>query len=462
MTLSSGMDPHQLLNDAHQRALRYLDQLPTRRVGPTSAEIAQLAELTAGPLPEHGEDAAQLLAALDQAGSPATVATAGPRYFGFVNGGTLPATLAAHWLAAAWDQNGAMHAMSPTAVELERAAHRWLIELFGLPANCGAGTTTGAQMANLTAMAAGRHAQLARVGWDVESHGLAGAPPVKVVISEQTHSTIEKAATILGLGRDHLIRVPADAQGRFTKLPQLDGPTIVCLQAGNVNTGAFDDFAPLIVQAHAQDAWVHIDGAFGLWAACSPRYAHLMHGSADADSWATDGHKTLNLPYDCGFVFLRDAAAHRAAMALGGAYITTESQPLAEPLWQSPDASRRARGIEAWMGLRSLGRAGVTQLVERLCSRAQYFARQLQAAGITVLNDVVFNQVLVTFGSTERTRAVISAIQLDGTCWCGGTVWQGAAAMRISVSNWSTTEADIDLCVAAIVRLSRSTADPSL
>lgn len=442
---------HPLLDEAHQRALRYLDRLPSRRVGPAPTEIAKLTELTTGSLPELGEDALSLLAKLDDIGSPATTAMAGPRYFGFVNGGTLPAALAAHWLAGAWDQNAGMYAMSPTAVELERAAHRWLMEVLQIPPEAGVGTTTGAQMANVTGLAAARHALLAQQGWDVERQGLFGAPPIPVVVSEQSHSTIAKSLAILGLGRERVVTVPADAQGRFTELPRLTAPAIVCLQAGNVNTGAFDDFERLIPLAHEQKAWVHVDGAFGLWAAASPRYAHLMNGCDEADSWATDGHKTLNLPYDCGFVFVRDREFQQKAMALGGAYIASDRP--SEPAWQSPDASRRARGVEAWMALRWLGRQGAAELVDRLCSRAQRMAERLTAAGISVLNEVVFNQVLVSFGASERTRAIIAKIQEDGTCWCGGTEWRGQAAMRISVSNWSTTEADIDQSAAAIARI---------
>ena len=451
-----GPDPlldHALLDDAHRRALHYLAALATRRVGPTKEEIAALANLTSGAMPATGDDPAALLKALDEYGSPATVAMAGPRYFGFVNGGTLPSALAAHWLAAAWDQNSAMYAMSPVAVELERAAHRWLIELFGLPAGCGAGTTTGAQMANVTALAAARHAQLARVGWDVERDGLFGAPPITVVVSDQSHSTIGKALALLGLGRDRVIQAPTDGQGRFRAgaLPPLGhGPAIVCLQAGNVNSGAFDEFAPLIDAAHRHGAWVHVDGAFGLWAACSPGTKHLMEGCAAADSWTTDGHKTLNLPYDCGFVFVRDQAHQLAAMALSGAYHNSD-QPT-EPFWQTPEASRRARGVEAWMALRSLGRSGIAELVDRLCALARRFAQQL-APHANILNDVVFNQVLVSFGGGHRTRQMIAAIQQDGTCWCGGTEWRGQTAMRICVSNWSTTEADVDQSAAALIRL---------
>jgi glutamate/tyrosine decarboxylase-like PLP-dependent enzyme len=445
---------HSLLDEAHRRALQYLDSLPHRRVGPTPDAIAGLAKLTQGPLPETGEDPHTLLAQLDELATPATVTIAGPRYFGFVNGGTLPAAQAAHTLASAWDQNAAMYAMSPAAVELERAAHRWLLDLLGLPPECGTGTTTGAQMANVTALAAARRAQSLKAGWDADRDGLFGAPPITVVVSDQTHSTVAKALAILGLGRNRVVTVPSDQQGRFraSTLPKLEGPAILCLQAGNVNSGAFDDFAELIPQAHEHGAWVHIDGAFGLWAAASPRYAHLTQGYAEADSWATDGHKTLNLPYDCGFVFIRDRQAQHGAMSLGGAYLA--SSQTAEPLWQTPDASRRARGIEAWMALRALGRQGVAELVDQLCARAAYFAQSLaKLPSVAILNDVVFNQVLVSFGSSERTKAMIAAIQADGTLWCGGTEWRGQAAMRISLSNWSTSEADIDQCVAAIARL---------
>lgn len=438
----------QLLADAARRATAYLATLPDRHVEADPAAVARLAELTPELLPDAGADPAALLAALDEIGSPATVGSAGPRYFGFVTGGSLPPTVAAQWLASAWDQNGAMRVMSPVAVHLEEAAHRWLIALLGLPPECAAATTTGAQMANFTALAAARHALLARAGWNVERDGLFGAPPVHVVVSEQSHSTVGKALAMLGLGRGRVTTVPADAQGRVEPsalLQAVTGPAIVCLQAGNVNTGAFDDFAAVMPHLRQHGAWVHIDGAFGLWAAASPAHAHLMHSAAGADSWATDGHKTLNVPYDCGLAFVRDAAALHAAMSISGAYIA--SAEFSEPLWRSPDASRRARAVELWMAMRYLGNAGIASLVSRLCNLARRMADRLTDGGLEVLNHVVFNQVLVRLNP-----AAMAAIQKDGICWCGGTQWQGRPAMRISVSNWSTSEADIDRAAQAILQ----------
>ncbi|MCC6537443.1 MAG: aminotransferase class V-fold PLP-dependent enzyme [Bryobacterales bacterium] len=341
-----------------------------------------------------------------------------------------------------------MRAMSPVAVHLEDAAHRWLIALLGLPPECAAATVTGAQMANFTALAAARHALLARAGWNVERDGLFGAPPIQVVVSEQAHTTVGRALAMLGLGRGRVTSVAADEQGRIDAAAlqrAVSGPAIVCLQAGNVNTGAFDGFAAVMPHLRRHDAWVHIDGAFGLWAAASPRYAHLMQGAADADSWATDGHKTLNVPYDCGLAFVRHGAALQAAMSMSGAYLA--SAAFTEPLWRSPDASRRARGVELWMALRSLGSAGVATLVDKFCGLAQRMAAQLTGGGLEVVNQVVFNQVLVRIHPSA-----IDAIQQDGVCWCGGTEWQGRPAMRISVSNWSTTEADIDRAAQAIVK----------
>jgi glutamate/tyrosine decarboxylase-like PLP-dependent enzyme len=446
---------NQLLSDTAARAARYLYGIAGRRVAPTPEDIARLGEL-GGPLPEHGCDPAALVALLDECGSPATVATTGGRYFGFVIGGTLPAALAANWLAAAWDQNAALRVMSPAAAAIEDVALAWTREIFGLPHSTGAGFVTGATMANFTCLAAARHALLDRAGWNVEEQGLFGAPEITVVVGDEVHVSVQKALSMLGLGRARVVRVPAGEQGRMRPdaLPPLDRRSIVCIQAGNVNTGAFDPATEICARARQAGAWVHVDGAFGLWAAAAPARAPLIQGFADADSWATDCHKWLNVPYDSGLAFVRDPEHLRAAMAMSAAYL--QGTDAREPAYYTPDASRRARGVEVWAALRSLGRDGLADLIERNCRLAARFAEGLRQAGYAILNEVVLNQVLVSFGHAAATRRVIAALQSDGTCWCGGTEWHGHAAMRISVSCWATTEEDIDRSVAAIVRIARA------
>lgn len=441
-----------LLHAAAERAIRYREGVHDRRVAPSSAAIDRLSALS-GPLPDDPADPEMVLALLDDAGSPATVATAGGRYFGFVNGSSLPAALAANWLAGAWDQNACLSVMSPVAIALEATALRWLLDVLGLPGECGGAFVTGATMANFTGLAAARHAVLSRVGWDVELQGLFGAPPITVVVGAEVHPTLLKALGLLGLGRDRVIRVPVDGQGRILAdaFPPLFGPAIVCIQAGNVNTGAFDPAQDICGLAHAAGAWVHVDGAFGLWTAAAPGRAHLAVGLADADSWATDAHKWLNVPYDCGLAFVRESEDLRAAMSLSAAYLP--SGDVREPMHFTPEASRRARGVEVWAALRSLGRRGLADLIERTCRYAARFAEGLRAAGYQILNDVAINQVLVSFGSEDTTRRVIAGLQSDGTCWCGGTVWQGQTAMRISVSSWATTEADVERSLAAMLRV---------
>ena len=436
-----------LLEDACERALRYLDGLAERPVAPPPDAVAGLARL-GFPLPAAGLADRDVLALLDEAGSPATVATAGPRYFGFVTGGTLPAAQAAAWLTAAWDQNAALAVMSPVAAALDETALRWITGLLGLPAGTGGGFVTGATMANTTCLAAARDAVLTRHGWDAAGDGLVGAPPVTVVVGEEVHTTVRKALGLIGLGRGRAQVLPADSQGRIIPrgLPALRGPAIVCLQAGNVNSGASDPFRPLVAWAREQGAWVHVDGAFGLWAAAAPATAGQVAGMADADSWATDGHKWLNTTYDCGVALVRDPAALAAAMQAEAAYLPPGAGR--EPMAFTPQTSQRARGAEVWAALASLGRDGVADLVDRTCRLARRFADGLRAAGVSVLNDVVLNQVVVDFG--ERTDAVIAAVQHEGTCWCGPTTWQGRRAMRISVSGWSTTEDDIDRSLAAV------------
>lgn len=445
-----------LLHDAAERAAAYLTALAERPVAPGPEALAGLAAF-AEPLPEGPADPAAVLALLDEAGSPATVASAGPRYFGFVTGGTLPAALAASWLATAWDQNASLSVMSPVATRLEEVAGGWLTDLLGLPDGCAIAYTTGATLANLAGLAAARHTLLARQGWDVEAVGLFGAPELRVVVGEEVHVSLVKALGLLGLGRERVLRVPADGQGRMRAdaLPPLDERTILCVQAGNVNTGAFDPARPLCEAARAAGAWVHVDGAFGLWAAAAPGRTHLADGLDLADSWATDAHKWLNVPYDSGLAFCREPAHLRGAMALLAPYLQLGEQR--EPQHYGPEFSRRARGVEVWAALRSLGRTGVADLVERCCRHAARFAEGLRAAGHQVLNEVVLNQVLVRFGDDERTRRVVAAVQADGTCWCGATVWQGRAAMRISVSSWATTADDVERSLAAICRVAAAT-----
>ena len=440
-----------LLDDASGRARRYLAALDSRAVAPSPEALAALARFD-GPLPERASSPDRVLAELDELGSPATVASAGRRYFGFVTGGSLPITVAASWLASAWDQNAGLVACSPIGAKLEQVALDWLKDLFHLPRDSGGGFVTSATAANFSALAAARHALLARAGWDVEAQGLFGAPPITVVVGEEVHASVQKALSMVGLGRERVARVPCDAQGRMLreKMPPITERTIVCVQAGNVNTGAFDPVAEICEHVRSRGAWVHVDGAFGLWAAAAPARAHLSRGIENADSWATDAHKWLNVPYDSGLVLTRHADSLRAALSVGAAYLAQGEARI--PYQYTPDFSRRARGVEVWAALRQLGRAGLEDLIERTCRLAEAFAAGLSRKGFAVLNDVVLNQVLVSFGSPERTREVIARVQSEGTCWCGGTIWQGHTAMRISVSSWATTEADVDRSLAAIVR----------
>ncbi|MGV0793794.1 pyridoxal phosphate-dependent decarboxylase family protein [Mycolicibacterium sp. XJ1819] len=445
---------HRLFADVTERALGYLDGLDSRPVAPTAAAVDGLGRFDE-PMPDGPTAPREVLQMLDEIGSPATVATAGARYFGFVTGGSHPAALAANLLAGVWDQNGAYRVMSPTAAHLEDVSAEWLRDVLGLPAAAGAGFTTGATMANLACLAAARHALLQKSGWDVEEDGLFGAPSIRVVVGDEVHASMLKALSLLGLGRSRVERVPVDDQGRIraAALPQLSGDTVVCIQAGNVNTGAFDPAAEVCAAARDAGAWVHVDGAFGLWAAAAPRLAPLADGYAEADSWAVDAHKWLNVPYDSGIAFVRDAAHLRAAMTVGAAYLIAGSAR--EPSHFTPDMSRRARGVEIWAALRSLGRTGLADLIDSCCRHAARFAEGLRGAGYEILNDVVLNQALVSFGDDERTRRVIEAIQADGTCWFGSTVWQGRTAMRISVSSWATTDEDVERSLRAVNRIAR-------
>jgi glutamate/tyrosine decarboxylase-like PLP-dependent enzyme len=435
----------------------YQRGLPDRPVR-ARARVDELRTLLGGPTPDGPAEPADVIALLAEALDAGGVATSGPRYFGFVTGGALPATVAADWLATGADVNAAAYVMSPVAGVAEDVALAWIADLLGLPASVSAGFVTGATMANFTGLAAARHHVLAKAGWDVERNGLQDGPRVHVVVGEERHVTIDAALRYLGLGEATAHVVPADEQGRMRAdllagvLTRCAGPTIVCAQAGNVNTGAVDPIAPICELAHAHDAWVHVDGAFGLWAAASPALRPLVAGLGNADSWATDAHKWLNVPYDSGLAFVAHPEAHRAAMRKTAGYFPDERPGERDGDAFVPESSRRARGFAVWAALRTLGRSGVAELVERCCALARRFAVSLgEMPGVQVLNDVVLNQVLVRFGdSDEVTRRVIAAAQDEGTSWFGGTVWKGMAAARISVSNWSTTEADVDRSVAVL------------
>jgi glutamate/tyrosine decarboxylase-like PLP-dependent enzyme len=459
-----------LLRAAAERAIAYRESLPGRRVGAEPGlSYEALRRGLDGGLAERGEPAAEVLDRLASAMEPGLIAMAGPRYFGFVIGGGLPVALAADWLAATWDQNAGLYLATPAASVIEEVVGDWLIDLLGLPDGTTVGLTTGATMANFTAIAAARHAVLRRVGWDVEANGLIGAPDVDVVVGAGLHASMVIALRLAGFGRDRPMRVPVDDEGRMRpaelrrilrELGGRDRPTIVAAQAGEVNSGALDDLDAIerVVREERDGAWLHVDGAFGLWAAAVPSMRGMIRGVERADSWSADAHKWLNVPYDCGFAFVRDAAAHRAAMGVAAAYLPPAPGQERDPFDYVPEMSRRARGVAVWAALRSLGRDGVAELVERCCGLARRMAERLAAEpGVVILNEVMLNQVLVRFGDDDATtRAVIAAVQDDGTAWAGGTTWHGRAAMRISVSTWSTREADADRSVDAMIRAYRA------
>jgi len=451
-----------LLNIVRGHSERWFEALRARPVR-ASASSDQLRQSFGGPLPENGAPPAEVIEVLARAGTTGTVASAGPRYFGFVVGGSVPAALAADWLVSTWDQNAGIFALSPLASTIEQITGSWLRELAGLPSTMSFGFVTGGHMANFTSLACARHSVLRKAGWDVEADGLNGSPPIEICVNEESHYTIFTALRLLGLGSARIRKIPADEQGRMRAdrlaeaLRTTSGPCIVCAQAGNVNTGAFDPLPAIADAAKERGAWLHVDGAFGLWAAASPPHAHLVCGVEHADSVASDAHKWLNVPYDCGLVFCADEAAHRSAMSLAAAYIVATSTER-DPHEFVPEESRRARGIPVYAALRSLGRQGIAEIIERNCRQARRFGEALSAAGFDVLNEVVLNQVLVSFGTPEQTQATIAAIQQDCTCWCGGTVWQGRTAMRISVSNWSTTDEDVERSIEAIIRCARYSA----
>lgn len=448
-------DPRPLLDQAHGLATAWLASLPERPVG-VPADVDALRAWLGGPLPEGPGDPAEVLDRLQQGAEPGLVASPGPRYFGFVIGGSLPVALAADWLVSAWDQDPAMHVMSPAVAVIEEVVLGWLVDVLRLPAGGSGAFVTGGQMANVVGLMAARHQVLAQAGWDVEEDGLIGAPPVTVVVGGERHAAVNRALRYVGFGTRSVVALDADAQGAMDPTGLAEalagrGPAIVCAQAGNVNTGAFDPFGPVCEVAHEHAAWVHVDGAFGLWARASDRFAGLTDGVEHADSWAVDMHKWLNTPYDCSVALTAHPDAHRAAMAMTAAYLAPGAHR--EPIDWNPEMSRRARAVPVWAALQALGRSGAVELVDRCCDLAARFAEQLGAAdGVEVLNDVVINQVLVRFDDDDaHTDAVVRGVQADGTCWMGATVWRGKAAMRISVSNWSTTPEDVDRSVGAIL-----------
>ena len=457
------MSERDLLRRTAELAADWVERAPERRV-PASASIAALREVLAGPLPDGPADPLAVIERLAREAEPGLTAMGSGRYFGFVIGGTLPAALAADWLVSAWDQNAGLVLPTPATTVLEETAGRWLKELLAVPAEASFAVVTGCQMAHVTALAAARGSVLARFGWDIAERGLHGGPALRVVAGTAKHVTVDRALRLLGIGTEQVDMMPVDAQGRIevaalrAALAAEDGPTIVCAQAGDINTGAFDDLDAIADACEASGAWLHIDGAFGLWAAASPRFRHLTTGSERAQSWATDVHKWLNVPYDCGIAFCADPAAHRAAMSSTAAYLVqVDESEGREPMAYTPEFSRRARSVPIYAAIRSLGRSGVAALVERCCDAAAQLGGLIgEIPGCTVLNDIVLNQVLVRFDEDDVTRGALAAFQEDGEAWTSGTSWQGRPAIRFSVSSWRTTPEDITRTAAALARAARS------
>ena len=451
-------DERKILERVLEEATGFLEDLPDRRVA-ARTDVDGVANALRRPLPEEGAEPLEVVEELIAGAEPGVVAMPSGRFFGWVIGGVLPATLAADWLTSTWDQNAGLLASSPAAAGAEWVAGEWLLELLGLPDTSAVGFVTGAMIANFTCLAAARHEVLRRAGWNVENDGLRNAPEVSVIVGEERHETVDVALRFLGLGEAKSIVVPADDQGRIrldalaAALDQVSGnPVIVCLQAGNVHSGAFDPIAEAVDLAHQYGAWVHVDGAFGLWAAASPTYRHFVAGVERADSWATDAHKTLNVPYDSGIAIVANADAMYAAMGVHAAYLIQDERP--DPFSTVPEFSRRARGFTVWAALRSLGRRGVAQMVERFCAHARRFAAGLaELDGVRVVNDVVFTQVCVSFGTDDVTREVAARLLRDGTAWMTPSTWHGQAVLRISVSNWRTTNEDVDRTLEAVRRV---------
>ena len=451
------MDLGKLLNLTKKQSLKYLKALPQKRVSPSQKSLKKLNKLSF-ELPDEPTDPEKVLRLLNKVGSKNTVTSNGGRYFGFVFGGATPASLAANWLAATWDQNAAFKIASPIGVKVEEVAGKWLLDLFQLPKQSAVGFVTGTTMANFSGIVAARHAILKRKGWNVEAQGLNGAPPIRIIVGEEIHASMLKAIALAGLGTENLLKVPTDDQGRMIaeKLPDIDDSTLICVQAGNVNTGAIDPIKKVCLKANEKGAWVHVDAAFGLWARVSPKMAMQAEGAELADSWAIDLHKWLNVPYDSGMIVCKDPNMLRAAMTQNADYLPEMVER--EPYYFTPEMSRRARGIEVWAALYGMGHSGIIGLIERCCALAKLFAQNLEDAGYTILNEVNLNQVLVSFGDADVTNRIIKGIQDDGTCWCGGTIWKGQTAMRISVSSWMTTEKDIEISAAAIIRIANEMA----
>ena len=446
----------ELLAKAAVYASDYLDALPERSVCALPGAAEALVRALDTPLPEQRSDTAEVLDFLNRLGGPATTASAGGRYFGFVTGGSLPASLASHVLASAWDQNAFGWVSSPAAAAFEETALRWIKQALGIPPSVEGALTTGATMAHFACLAAARNRVLTDAGWDVEANGLFGAPEITVVVGEEAHASLFKVLSMLGFGRARVVRLPVDEQGCVTGagLPEIKAPAIVCIQAGNVNSGGFDKARPVVEWARRAGAWIHVDGAFGLWALASPDLKALAEDFLDADSWALDGHKWLNVPYDSGIALVADTEALTAAMSITGAYLLKTTRR--DALDVTPDSSRRARGIDIWAALCSLGRTGLAELIDRNCRQARQVADGLRAADLEILNDVVLNQVVVSFGDADATEKLVERVQQSGECWCGGTVWRGRSAMRISVSSWATTDEDIDRSIVAIVEAARA------
>ncbi|MBL8020888.1 MAG: aspartate aminotransferase family protein [Leptospirales bacterium] len=437
-----------LLARAQKYATDYLEQAQKGSVVPSTDAVTALAGFEEA-VPDTGFSAEDTLDLMHRLGSPATFATTGGRYFGFVTGGTLPGTLAANWLSTAWDNNSALQAQSPATSAIESVASRWIVDLFGLPSDCAVGFVTGATAANLSGLAAARSHILNRMNWDVEARGLFGAPEIKVVVSDEVHVSVLKAISILGLGRERIVRVPTDDQGRMRadSLPELNPSTIVCIQAGNVNTGSFDPANEVIRAARKAGAWVHVDGAFGLWAFVSPQYQELVRAFLEADSFATDGHKMLNVPYDSGIVIVRNRESLTRSFSATAAYLKNSASDMSN---FTPEFSRRARGIEIWAAIRTLGRVGLARLVERNCDFAKRIPAEVAHHGLSTPHNVVFNQVMLVAKTDEETDRILRAVQNSGVCWFGGTVWHGKHAMRISFSSWNTSEDDFASTIRAI------------
>jgi len=435
----------------YKKALKYISNINNREVFPKNEALKNL-KLIDEPLPVYPTDPIDTIELLDKIGSPASVASTGGRYFGFVIGGVVPAALGASWLASTWDQNAGIWTASPVASKIEDVALKWLKEILKLPGKCEGALVTGTTMANYVALSAARNKLLKEYGWDIDEKGMYGAPQIKIIVGEEAHTTIFKAIKMLGLGNQNIITVPVDDQGaiRADLFPDIPEPSIICLQAGNVNTGAFDPISIICEYAEGKNTWVHVDGAFGLWASASPLFEKFIKGIEKADSWATDLHKWLNVPYDNGAVFVKNRLDLIAAMSLNAAYIPVSD--LRDPFLYTPELSRKARGFEAWAAIRSLGKSGISDIIERNCEYASIMAEKLKEKGIKILNKVNLNQILVQFDNNELTKKVIYDIQNDGVCWCGGTNWREKDAMRISVSSWKTTENDINMSIESIVK----------